>query len=111
MPDLTQPPRYPIPKPIRRSYEILPGWGLAEIRVVGKGAAIAAPFALGVGFLGGGIILTVVAGLAPIAIAAAMAYPVSATDGSLVDRLRRVSAFGKRPHTYPYDYRRPDDPA
>ncbi len=58
--------------------------------------------------IGGGIFGTVFAFLAPTAIGIAMAYPVSAMDGSMADRLRRASAYKKRPQTWIYDWKGPD---
>lgn len=108
MPDPDQAPKYPIPKPIRRSYEIMPGWGMQEIRTAAKGLAIAAPLAGLVYWVGGGIFGTVFGFLAPTAIGIALAYPVSAMDGSMADRLHRASAYKKRPQTWIYDWKRSD---
>ena len=108
MPDPDQAPKYPIPKPIRRSYEVMPGWSMREIRTAAQGLAVAAPLAGLVYVIGGGIFGTVFAFLAPTAIGIAMAYPVSAMDGSMADRLRRASAYKKRPQTWIYDWKGPD---
>jgi len=82
MPDPDQAPKYPIPKPIRRSYEVMPGWSAREIRTAAQGLAVAAPLAGLVYVLGGGVFGTVFAFLAPTAVGVALAYPVSVMDGT-----------------------------
>lgn len=101
-------PRYLIPKPTRRSYEVMPGWGLVEFGLVGVGAAIGALFAGLALWVGLPIPLAAVVFVFPAAIGGALAFPPP-TGEPLYHQVLAARDYLRRPKVYVYDWTRGDE--
>lgn len=101
-------PRYLIPKPTRRTYEVMPGWGLVEFGLIGAGAAAGACLA-GIGALIGlPIPILGVAFILPAAAGGALAFPPP-TGEPLYREVLAARDYLRRPKRYVYDWTRGDD--
>ena len=101
-------PRYVIPKPTRRTYELLPGWGLVEFALIGAGTGIGA-LLTGLGtLLSLPIPIDAIAGLLPVAVGGFLAFPPP-TGEPLYRQALAAWAYRKAPRCYVYDWTAGDE--
>ena len=101
-------PRYLIPKPTRRSYEVMPGWGLMEFGCIGAGAALGA---MGFGIaslLGLPLPVCAIVAILPVAVGGFLAFPPP-TGEPLYVQVRATWHYLKTPRVYVYDWAAGDD--
>ncbi len=104
----TKAPRYLLPKPTRRGYEVMPGWGLVEFGLIGAGAGVGAALALGVHLIGLPIPLVGVFGILPVAVAGFLAFPPP-TGEPMYRQVQGAWDYLHRPRVIVYDWSAGDD--
>lgn len=99
---------YLIPKPTRRSYEMMPGWGLVEFGLIGAGAALGA---MGFGIaslLGLPLPVCAIVAILPVAIGGFLAFPPPTGEPMYVQVLA-AKDYWQRPKHIVYDWTAGDD--
>jgi hypothetical protein len=96
-------PQYLIPKPTRRSYEVMPGWGLVEFGLIGAGAGIGAALFGLTGLLGLPIPVSAIAGILPVAVGGFLAFPPPAGE-PMYRQVVAAKAYLSRPKRMLYDW-------
>ncbi len=101
-------PHYLIPKPTRRSYEVMPGWGLVEFGLIGTGTVLGA---MGFGLaslLGLPIPVSAIVAILPMAIGGFLAFPPPTGEPMYVQVLA-AKEYLQRPKQIVYDWTAGDD--
>lgn len=101
-------PRYLIPKPTRRSYEVMPGWGLMEFSLIGAGAGVGAVLAGIAALVGLPIPIMGIVFVLPAAAGGALAFPPPVGE-PLYRQVLAARDYLRRPRTYVYDWTRGDE--
>ncbi|MDA8205739.1 MAG: hypothetical protein M0Z36_06705 [Thermaerobacter sp.] len=101
-------PRYLLPKPTRRGYEVMPGWGLTEFAVIGIGAGIGALLALVASLVGLPVPFVAVVGILPPAVAVFAAFPPPSGE-PLYRQMLAAWDYLHHPRVYIYDWTAGDD--
>lgn len=96
-------PKYLLPKPTRRGYEVMPGWGLMEFGLIGVGGAIGAILALITGLFGLPIPVVALIGVLPAAAGGVLAFP-SPNAPPLYHRVVALRHYLSRPRVIRYDW-------
>lgn len=96
-------PKYLLPKPTRRGYEVMPGWGLMEFGIIGVGIAIGALLAAITGLIGLPIPVVALVGVLPAALGGVLAFP-GQNAPPLYHQVLAAKAYMQRPRVIRYDW-------
>lgn len=102
-------PQYLIPKPTRRGYEVVPGWGMVEFAIVGGGLGIGGGFAVIASVIGLSIPLIAVVGILPAVAAGFLAFPPPNGE-PLYRQVQAMRHFLRRPKVIRRDWRHTQTP-
>lgn len=100
--------RYLIPKPTRRSYEVMPGWGLVEFGLIGAGAALGVVWFGFTSLLSLPIPVSAIVAILPVAIGGFLAFPPPTGEPMYVQVLA-AKDYWQRPKQIVYDWTAGDD--
>ena len=101
-------PQYLIPKPTRRGYEVMPGWGMIEFGLIGAGAGVGAILFGIASLLGLPIPVSAIFGVLPAAVGGFLAFPPPNGEPMYRQALA-AKAYLSRPKRILYDWTLPDD--
>jgi hypothetical protein len=102
--------RYLIPKPIAQRYELFPGWGLAQVGLVGAGVVAGGVLFAGISLVHGPVALRLMGVLLPTALAGFLAFPPP-NEPPLYQRLLAGWRYRQQTQRFLYDWTAGDDPA